>query len=259
MYFRLYILVFVMVSLLFWLLFIVPLLVLLFAQGSNVFLSLLFVQHCWCFGHCLCNALVVLSAFQIISVENHAMLWRLFCSFYLGVDVCATLLLFWSFFHYQCSFVCDTLGVFLLLCCDCLCNTHAVLVIASNYGVVVHVMLLWLWLLFQFWYCCLYDLLIILVVASILVLFSLWCSYFFHFFIFGVVLCVMFLLFWSFFYFSVVFSVTLLCFLFIVLILVLLSFFGVVFSLALDVLLIVCEMTLLLQLSFQCWCYCLLV
>ena len=100
--------------------------------STQIPLLLLFVQHCRCFGHCLHNGLVVLSAFSIIGIGNHVTLWRLFCSFYLGVDVCATLFMSLSFFHYQCCFVCDALAVFWLLWYECLCYAHGVLIIAST-------------------------------------------------------------------------------------------------------------------------------
>ena len=135
------------------------------------------------------------------------MLWSHFCSFYLGVDVCETQLLFWSFFHYQCCLVFDTLVVFcycgVIVCVMLCCFGHC-----FNYGDVVHVMLF-----------------VVVVVSITVLLFVQYTCHFghyfyffsvlftallFHFFIFGVVLCVMFLLFWSFFDFCVVFSVTLL-------------------------------------------------
>ena len=82
-----------------------------FVSSSFFPLVVVCVTHLM-FGHCLCDALVVLTAFSIFGVENHEMLLRLFCSFHLGVAGCAMLLLFWSFFQFQCCFVCDALSGF---------------------------------------------------------------------------------------------------------------------------------------------------
>ena len=109
--------------------------------------------------------------FQFLVLKKCNTIQAFLVSSIFGGDVCVTLLLFWSFFQFQCCFVCDALASFGgLLWCDCLRDTHVVSVIASimlllfvqyscgcgccfNFGVVVSMMLMLFWSLLLFWCC----------------------------------------------------------------------------------------------------------